>query len=698
MIRSSLACGLLLAVLAAAPAASQPLSRLVLWTFASPDTDESGLGRHGSIATLPDLDGDAVPDLALGALAENAGAGRVYLVSGATGAEIGRIDSPQTIESEAFGSALALLPDLTGDGVPELAVAAVGATVDALASAGRVYTVDVAARGVLRSVASPNASDGGRFGFSLAAVPDVDGDGVADLVVGADGEDSPDADGDLEFDVGRAYVVSGASGQVVSALASANPSGAGWRIRGSDLGDAVAGLGDIDGDGLGDVAVGAPGEWSRDFDGDPAPWDGRLYLWRPAAQAAQIVRSPNPQDRGFFADALAATPDLDGDGIRDLLVGAPDETVGSGEDEGQVYLVSSATGRTFRRILPPERMQSFSDDDFGALVATVPDMTGDGIDDLLVGDPVSGSVDRMPVVYAFDAATSALVWSFQFPYFTYDLTALAGLPDLDGDGRGEVAIGVQFGLLTDEVDRVLVVSGDVTRAEIEPNEGTGDAQNLSGGPSPRTILGLVDGSDTGFNGSILRVGDEFIEDTYRVDLRSPGLRVSLGDLTDDVDLYVWNAELDEMGFSGQGGTTSEQVDLPTLAAGTYYIGVDFFGERGDITSKGEWSRYTMVVEGNFGFVVSDPEPSRTWSLALSPPRPTPTRLSATVDVTLAQPGHARLTVYDALGRRVATPLDRAVGAGTLPVAVATDGLSAGLYLLVLEAGGERRTQTLTVAR
>ncbi len=116
-----------------------------------------------------------------------------------------------------FGSAVAGVGDLDGDGVPDLLVGAWGESPGTSPDvAGRAYALSGADRSVLHTLASPNEQESGGFGFSVAGVPDADGDGVGDLLVGAVGE-SP---GPSPNNAGRVYLYSGATGALLRTLAS----------------------------------------------------------------------------------------------------------------------------------------------------------------------------------------------------------------------------------------------------------------------------------------------------------------------------------------------------------------------------------------------------------------------------------------------------------------------------------------------
>src|SRR5690606_16999294 len=107
------------------------------------------------------------------------------------------------------------------------------------------YVYSGATGALLYALASPHAGYQSWFGFAVAGVPDLDGDGRGDLLISAPAE-SHAAQND-----GRAYVFSGATGDLLHTLTSPNP------FSGGNFGGAVAGLDDLDGDGRGDLLVGA---------------------------------------------------------------------------------------------------------------------------------------------------------------------------------------------------------------------------------------------------------------------------------------------------------------------------------------------------------------------------------------------------------------------------------------------------------
>ncbi len=206
------------------------------------------------------------------------------------------------------------------------------------------------------------APAGFEAGTSLAAPGDLDGDGTADLAIGALGSTRE----------GVVYVALGpitadASVQDSDATLSGRVAGGG-ALR-------IARLGDLDGDGRDDLGVGAPGE-------DP----GAVYLlqssWTPsgAAELADAASSSiaAPDAHGAFGVSLAAG-DLDDDGVLDLAVGAELDPYAAGQAGAVYYYTRSAFTE------PVVVIRGSTDaGGFGTSIA-VDDADGDGVDDLVVG-------------------------------------------------------------------------------------------------------------------------------------------------------------------------------------------------------------------------------------------------------------------------------------------------------------------------
>ncbi|MFO0875297.1 MAG: FG-GAP-like repeat-containing protein [Phycisphaerales bacterium] len=324
-------------------------------------------GQYGfAVAGFPDLDGDGRGDYAVGAPGELSGRGRVYVYSGATGAQIRLHGSPNDEIGGHFGRAIAGTPDLTGGGRGDYVVGAP----DENGGAGHVYVYSGQTGALVRFHNSPNAEASGLFGFAVGAVPDANGDGKAEYIVGAPQEDP----GAAPSNSGRAYVYSGGNGALLFTLASSNAESQG------QFGYAVAGTPDLGGNGSGDLIVGAPFE-STMHDGQTYNDAGRAYVFSGTTGGlAKVLECPLDDLDGanIFGRAVAGIPDRTGDGLGELVVGAP------GWPGYHVYLFRG-TGDfgLLADVTSPDPLGS--NQLFGGAVAAVGDANGDGRGDFVIG-------------------------------------------------------------------------------------------------------------------------------------------------------------------------------------------------------------------------------------------------------------------------------------------------------------------------
>jgi hypothetical protein len=368
---------------------------------------------------------------------------------------------------DAFGSAVARLGDLDGDGVDDLAVGAAGDD-DGGGGQGAVWVLFMNADGTVASEAKISETEGGfggvldssdSFGYSLAALGDLDGNGTADLAVGAP------FDGDGGFSQGAVWILFlNADGTVAAhTKISETAGGFGGELDLVDnFGVSVAALGDLDQDGIEDLAVGASGDDDGGF-AQGAVWILFLNADGSVSSETKISGSLAFDPGDYFGSSLATLGDLDGDGLQDLAVGAvgdDDDPLPTLVSQGAVYILFlntdgtpasgskiSETAGGFGGDLDPEEF-------FGCSVAALGDLDGDGVEDLGVGARFDsdGGFGRGAVWVLFlnadgtvasETKLSATVGGLEgdltpFGNFGWSLAALG---DLDGDGVRDLAVG-----------------------------------------------------------------------------------------------------------------------------------------------------------------------------------------------------------------------------------------------------------------
>jgi hypothetical protein len=318
-------------------------------------------GAH--LLTVPDLDGDGVAELLVTAPAFDRGPtsrqnGAAFLFSGAGAGFTGELDTAAAAGSvvgrqdgAALGDAAAVCPDLDGDGAPELLLGAPDQHADPLLLAGAVFLATSAELRVAPQLrtdrlrgAWTGGATGARAGAALSCAHDLTGDGLPDPVVGA-----PFEDGAHEGE-GAVYLIDGADVALPGPLADRARLRLSGPSRNAWLGAAVA-TGDLDGDGLADLAVGAPGYTRTRSGAVSGAGQGAVWVWD---GVSLTTRDPPPRARlhgeaeGDAFGAEVQLMDLNADGLQDLLVGAPrkelDRDRGSAFEAGQLYAFPGAPG------------------------------------------------------------------------------------------------------------------------------------------------------------------------------------------------------------------------------------------------------------------------------------------------------------------------------------------------------------------
>ena len=312
-----------------------------------------------AVAGIGDLNGDGDFDLAVGVPGNDGGGtdrGGVWILFLDTE---GKVREKQKIADDAgdfggdldnndrFGSAIAEIGDVNGDGITDLAVGAPNDD-DGSKNAGAVWILFMRMDGTVETWQKISRDAGGfggnlnandHFGAALAGMGDLDDDGIPDLVVGAPGGDDSGAER------GEIWVLFlDIDGKVRQEQMIADGTGGFNGDLGNDdrFGSAIAAIGDVDDDGITDLAVGAPNDDDGASDAG-AIWillmrtDGRVDGWQKVSASAGGFNG-NLSANDYFGAAVTGIGDLDSRGIEDLAVGAPGNDAG-GPEKGAVWIL-----------------------------------------------------------------------------------------------------------------------------------------------------------------------------------------------------------------------------------------------------------------------------------------------------------------------------------------------------------------------
>jgi len=403
------------------------------------DAQQLGSSLGWTCASAGDVNGDGRADLVAGAPWYDIGGqfvGRVHVFHGSSGPFLSSPDwtAEGSSASDRIGWWQASAGDVNGDGFGDLVVGVPNHS-NGQSNEGRVDVYHGSSSGLPSEPDWSFESDlvDAGFGGQVASAGDVNGDGYGDLIVGARGYTNG------ESSEGRAYVFFGSPHGL-----SETP---GWTFESdfvnAGLGGAVAGAGDVNGDGFADIIVGAPGYANGHYE------EGAAYGFQGSATGLPEVPNwfieTNRQWTGY-GFSVAAIGDVNGDGYGDVIVGAPrDSNPESSEGRAYIYHGSSSGLSTIAdRVL--ERNQASSA--FGWAVAGAGDVNGDGFADVVVGAPdyPSGALQlgRAELFLGSPVGVGAQpAWSIVGPAGPAQVGhSVANLGDHNGDGFSDVAVGI----------------------------------------------------------------------------------------------------------------------------------------------------------------------------------------------------------------------------------------------------------------
>jgi len=506
-----------------------------------------------SVSSAGDINGDGIDDLIIGAPRADpngTNSGSSYVVFGSGGGFSSTLNLSALNGLNGFringvavgdysGGSVSSAGDINGDGIDDLIIGAIFANPNGSASgssyvvfgsgSGFSSTLNLSALNGLNGFRIDGVAVGDSSGGSVSSAGDINGDGFDDLIIGAS---SANPNGLFS---GSSYVVFGSGGGFSSTLNLSALNGLnGFRLDGVAAGDqsgrSVSSAGDINGDGIDDLIIGAPlanpnGLWSGSsyvVFGSGSGFSSTLNL--STLNGLNGFRIDGVAAFDFSGDPVSSAGDINGDGFDDLIIGARSADP-NGNYSGSSYVVFGSGGG-FSSTLNLSTLTGLNGfridgaaagDNSGGSVSSAGDINGDGFDDLIIGAGGANFSGSSYVVFGSGSGFSS----------TLNLSTLTGLNglridgvaagdnsggsvssagDINGDGIDDLIIGALFANpIGSSSGSSYVVFGRADQVPVAPFR-----PDLGGGTTGRTVLGnnaqnLLGGSLN--NGTLFGVGN-----------------------------------------------------------------------------------------------------------------------------------------------------------------------------------------------
>jgi len=429
-----------------------------------------------SVDAAGDVNADGFDDLIVGAFSSNNNgieSGSAYVYSGADGSLLYQWDGQNTYDR--FGESVSAAGDANGDGFDDVIVGALN-TDNNGSNSGSAYLYSGVDGSLLYQWDGQDTAD--TFGESVSAAGDVNNDGFDDVIIGADGAESNGLS-----DNGSAYVYSGADGSLLH------------RWDGQDhtdrFGWCVSGAGDVNSDGFDDLIVGA---FSASNNGAES---GSAYVYS-GVDGSLIYQWDGQHAGDHFGLPASGAGDVNSDGVNDIIIGAHWADP-NGTTSGSAYAYSGLDGS-----LLGQWDGSQADDRFGRCVAGAGDVNGDGTDDLIIGaygadenGSFSGSayVYYLSATYSITPMTAGSQATFTISGAEPNSNVILGY-SLSGAGPFTTAFGIVD--MTPPINTLAILSananGDASWTVNVPGSASGRTlytQGLTGGLLTNSVAELI---------------------------------------------------------------------------------------------------------------------------------------------------------------------------------------------------------------
>ena len=411
-----------------------PISITANWTL---EKNQAGSLFGSSVSGAGDVNGDGYEDVIIGAPyydngQTDEGVAFLYLGSAvglsATASWMGQSNQI----SAYFGRSVSSAGDVNNDGYDDVIIGA-NYFDNGQTDEGKAFVYMGSATGLGATPAWTFESDeaGAFFACDVSGAGDVNGDGYADVIVGANKKDYWGDNG-----VGAVYVFFGSATGLSPTISWSWSEDEGE----SNYGNSVSSAGDVNGDGFDDIIVGAA-SWG---------WDGQgcAFVYPGSATGpldTEIWSDCGVYDAAYFGNSVAGAGDLNSDGYDDIIVGAPNETA---DYCGRVAVYyGSATGLTMPSVAPDWAVENQCGS-FGYSIASG-DVNGDGYGDIIVGAPsYSSGQTGEGAIFIYTGGPGGMpgttTWATQSNQIGAGMGVVGTAADVNGDGFDDIIAGAPY--------------------------------------------------------------------------------------------------------------------------------------------------------------------------------------------------------------------------------------------------------------
>jgi len=401
---------------------------------------------------------------------------------------------------DAFGASVSNVGDINNDGISDVIIGDPSADPSGYSNIGECYVVFGSASGFAASIEISNVDGSNGFfinglttyeslGASVSNAGDVNADGIDDVIIGA-----PMAFPNGKYIAGRAYVVFGSATGFDAHLDVTKLDGSnGFVINGAEANDqtgrSVSGGGDVNGDGIDDIIIGAPTGF---LSGVSREGKGYVVFGSSLGFSPTLELSDLNGSNGFLINgidlndhtgyAVSAAGDVNADGVDDVVIGAPNAAPDGRGYAGKAYVVfgSRAGFSATLQLSDLDGSNGFAINGIDAgdylargAVSGAGDVNGDGIDDFMLGaanaapDGRKGAGETY-VVFGSDLGFSAILELSDLngsngfvingiAVRDHSGNSVSGAGDVNGDGIADVVIGAPCSLIV--ANQIYVVFG-----------------------------------------------------------------------------------------------------------------------------------------------------------------------------------------------------------------------------------------------